>query len=163
MVQVNPTNQSTNIKVSSAGTTSNINTITPQEYYNRIAEQWAVSESLVQGKDYSSKYYAEKSKESAQNAQTYVEQVNTVKNETITEITTTKNETIVSLLNTSNATKAEISQAEQTALTNIENSKNDAIDELIQNKSNALDDIESTSTKEQEELTKIIMLVYITQ
>jgi hypothetical protein len=38
-------------------------------YNANISEQWAISENIVLGKDYSSKYYANKAKESANNAQ----------------------------------------------------------------------------------------------
>lgn len=155
MVDINPVNKNTVVNVNSSGSVSEIKTTTPQHYYDGLAKQWAINVDKVQGLDYSSKYYAEKSKESAQNAQAYAEQVNNVKNEAITEITTTKNETIDRLFNISNTSKEEISQAEQTAITNIESSKNDVIDELVQNKSNAIGEIEQTSSDGIEELNKI--------
>ena len=131
MVDINPVNKNTVVNVNSSGSVSEIKTTTPQHYYDGLAKQWAISADKVQGLDYSSKYYAEKSRESAQNAQAFVEQVNNVKNEAITEITTTKNETIDGLFNISNTSKEEILQIEENAIKNIEEIKEDSKELII--------------------------------
>lgn len=144
MVDVNPINKNTVVNVNSSGSVSEIKTTTPQHYYDGLAKQWAISADKVQGLDYSSKYYAEKSRESAQNAQAYVEQVNNVKNEAITEITTTKNETIDGLFNISNTSKEEILQIEENAIKNIEEIKEDSKELIIKEAQEQLKNIEST-------------------
>ena len=144
MVDINPVNKNTVVNVNSSGSVSEIKTTTPQHYYDGLAKQWAISADKVQGLDYSSKYYAEKSRESAQNAQAYVEQVNNVKNEAITEITTTKNETIDGLFNISNTSKEEILQIEENAIKNIEEIKEDSKELIIKEAQEQLNNIEST-------------------
>ena len=144
MVDINPVDKNTVVNVNSSGSVSEIKTTTPQHYYDGLAKQWAISADKVQGLDYSSKYYAEKSRESAQNAQAYVEQVNNVKNEAITEITTTKNETIDGLFNISNTSKEEILQIEENAIKNIEEIKEDSKELIIKEAQEQLKNIEST-------------------
>lgn len=144
MVDVNPVNKNTSVNVSSSGSVSQIKTTTPQNYYDGLAKQWAIGEDKIQGLDYSSKYYAEKSKESALKAQNYVDEVNIIKNETVTEITTLKNETVDSVLNTSNTTKEEILDIEEEIVKNIEEIKTDSV-ELINNETKKqLQNIKST-------------------
>ena len=53
MVDVNPVNKNTSVNVSSSGTVSQIKTTTPQNYYDGLSKQWAISEDKVQGLDYS--------------------------------------------------------------------------------------------------------------
>ena len=65
MVDVSTNDNTIGINVSSAGQKSNIGFVTPQSYYDGLAKQWAISESLVNNEDYSSKHYAEESKKQA--------------------------------------------------------------------------------------------------
>ena len=120
MVQVNPTNKNTTVKVSSLGAVSNIQTTTPQAYYDGLAKQWATSDKIVQGIDYSSKYYAEKSKESAQASlenkeasEHAIEEINTIRDNTLTEITTEKENSILEIKDTTVTQKNEIENASQ--------------------------------------------------
>ena len=65
MVNVRTKNNEISINFSSAGNKSNIKLDTPQNYYENLAKHWAVSEKLVNGEDYSSKHYANESKQQA--------------------------------------------------------------------------------------------------
>lgn len=65
MVDVSTNDNTIGINVSSAGQKSSIGFVTPQSYYDGLAKQWAISESLVNNEDYSSKHYAEESKKQA--------------------------------------------------------------------------------------------------
>lgn len=65
MVNVSSKNNEISINISAAGNKSNIKLGTPQNYYENLAKHWAVSEKLVNGEDYSSKHYANKSKQQA--------------------------------------------------------------------------------------------------
>lgn len=71
MVDVSSRNNRINVNVSSAGNKYSVDFGTCQEYYDGAAKEWAISDKLVQGIDYSSKYYAGKSKELAQYALQY--------------------------------------------------------------------------------------------
>ena len=65
MVNVSSKNNKISINISTAGNKSNIKLDTPQNYYENLAKHWAVSEKLVNGEDYSSKHYANESKQQA--------------------------------------------------------------------------------------------------
>ena len=65
MVNVSSKNNEISINISTAGNKSNIKLDTPQNYYENLAKHWAVSEKLVNGEDYSSKHYANESKQQA--------------------------------------------------------------------------------------------------
>lgn len=55
-------------------------TIGNETFYNGLAKEWAISPDLVQGIDYSSKYYAAKAKEAISGAQEYVDAANEAAN-----------------------------------------------------------------------------------
>ncbi len=65
MVNVSSKNNEISINISTTGNKSNIKLDTPQNYYENLAKHWAVSEKLVNGEDYSSKHYANESKQQA--------------------------------------------------------------------------------------------------
>ena len=70
MVDVSSQNNSVSINVSSSGNSASINA-TPDTalYYSEKSREWAISDRIVDSKDYSSKYYANKANQSANNAQ----------------------------------------------------------------------------------------------
>lgn len=68
-------NKQNSITVSSAGRKANINvSADSSQYYSNLARQWAISDVIVNSEDYSSKYYANFSKQCA-------EQVNSINEE----------------------------------------------------------------------------------
>lgn len=100
-------------------------------YNANIAEQWAISENIVLGKDYSSKYYAGIAKESAENAQN-IEEI--VKNDYNT------------FLEASITANSELQATKDNAITEIESNKINAVDSMNTVKNDAVDSINSTKT-----------------
>ena len=74
MVDVSSQSNKVNITVSSSGVSSNVNASgDTSHYYSEKAREWAISNRIVDGVDYSSKYYANKSNQSALNAQSFAQ------------------------------------------------------------------------------------------
>lgn len=144
MVDVNPVNKNTTVSVNSSGSVSQIRTTTPQNYYDGLAKQWAISEDKVQGLDYSSKYYAQQAKENSQEALSALENVETVTTNAINQITTTKNETVDGIYNISSQTQQEITELKETLKTDLENTKVSAVTQLSKEAQEQLQKIEST-------------------
>lgn len=106
-------------------------------YNANIAEQWAVSENIVLGQDYSSKYYANKAKESASNAQGFESAIRDVYNGFLGETT----EAIEN-----------VQGARDEAIANIETSRVEAIDSINSTKTTILNDIEFVADGEKQEI-----------
>ena len=81
MVDVSSQNNSVSINISSSGNSASIKA-TPDTamYYSEKAREWAISNRIVDNEDYSSKYYANKAKESASSSESYVEDVRIIFN-----------------------------------------------------------------------------------
>lgn len=74
MVDVSSQSNKVNITVSSSGVSSSVNASgDTSHYYSEKAREWAISNRIVDGVDYSSKYYANKSNQSALNAQSFAQ------------------------------------------------------------------------------------------
>ena len=72
MVDVNAQNKTISVNVLSSGVSSSVNASGDTTlYYSNKAREWAISNRIVDGVDYSSKYYAEKSNQSALNSQSF--------------------------------------------------------------------------------------------
>lgn len=65
MVQVNPSSSVFSVAVNSTNAANQVGVGRSQSYYDGLAREWAISPNIVQNEDYSSKYYAGKSKEYA--------------------------------------------------------------------------------------------------
>lgn len=65
MVDVNSKTEQVRVNVSSVGNKGNVSLDLTQNYYEGLAKKWAISDGLVNGEDYSSKYYAKESKKQA--------------------------------------------------------------------------------------------------
>lgn len=131
MVDVNTQNKTISVNVSSSGVSSNVNASGDTTmYYSNKAKEWAISNRIVDGVDYSSKHYAGIAKESAENAQN-IEEI--VKNDynTFLEASMTANSEL-------QATKAD-------AITEIEINKINAVDSMNAVKNDAVDSINSTA------------------
>jgi hypothetical protein len=113
-------------------------------YNAKIAEQWAVSENLVLGQDYSSKYYANKAKESASNAQGISEAVKSDYNEFLT----------ASL----NANE-QLQTGKEEALTSLESARADAENSINNTKTTAISDIEFVADGEKKEIEDLADLI----
>lgn len=74
MVDVNTQNKTISVNVSSSGVSSNVNASGDTTmYYSNKAREWAISNKIVDGVDYSSKYYAGRANQSALNAQSFAQ------------------------------------------------------------------------------------------
>lgn len=74
MVDVNTQNKTISVNVSSSGVSSNVNASGDYSYYySEKAREWAISNRIVDGVDYSSKYYAGRANQSALNAQNFAQ------------------------------------------------------------------------------------------
>lgn len=109
MVEINTKADSIKINVASLGTEAAVGIISNKTYYEGLAKQWAVSDLIVDGVDYSAKYYANQAKILVKNLQNTADNVINVKNDAIAEIKKEGNGQIEKLQAvTSNlATKAE--------------------------------------------------------
>lgn len=109
MVEINSKVNSVKINVASLGTKAVVGILSNQTYYEGLAKQWAVSDSIVDGVDYSAKYYANQAKILAENLQNTADNVINVKNAAIVEIKKEGNGQIekVQAVTSNLATKAE--------------------------------------------------------
>lgn len=99
------TNKPLRVNVTAPGSQGNVTLSPDTSAYNAgLAEQWAISDKLVSGKDYSSKYYANQAKENALSVESFAEDVNSIynsfteiSNQAINELNTTRDEAIVTI------------------------------------------------------------------
>ena len=131
MVDVSSQSNKVNITVSSSGVSSNVNASGDTTmYYSNKAREWAISERLVDGKDYSSKYYAGKANESALNAQSFAQSAqdsyNNVKNSAVKAL-------------------EDIEEDKTNAISEINTTKTSAINNITTAKNSAISDIDTTA------------------
>ena len=142
MVDVSSQNNSVSINVSSSGNSASIKASPDTaQYYSEKSREWAISNRIVDGVDYSSKYYAQ---QSGANAQKVVESENKVK-----EIYNT-------LLEESSSVSDEIREVGNETLTNIETVKNEAINSINGSKTTIINDIEFVADGEKKEIEDLI-------
>ena len=129
------------------------------EYYAKLSERWANSPDMVNGIDYSSKYYAEKSKESANKAEIYKnntleaidgfeENMQVAKN----DIEQNRINSINAINNTCSIVMGDMQEKSNEVLTLIESSKAEAVDSINTTKTTILNDIEFVADGEKEEI-----------
>ena len=140
MVDVSLQNNSVSINVSSSGNSASIKA-TPDTalFYSEKSREWAISNRIVDNEDYSSKYYAEQSKASAQvasNVKTETQElvdgfdnkVQIAKDEALTNIETSKAEAIERLKQSSTAlTQSQITNCLLEVPQNIKLELNDGV------------------------------------
>ena len=85
----------------------------------QLARSWAIGEGLIQGEDYSSKYYAGKAKESADIAASAIQDIGTAKEEAIEDITDAKTDAI-----------SDMETAKEDKIAEIDNTASDFEDDL---------------------------------
>lgn len=105
------------------GQVQNQITATPDssQYYSNLSKSWAIDENLVQGTDYSSKYYAGKSSESAAIAE--------------------------SCANAAETTLNNVQVATETSLANIETARVDAVDNITTVKNESIASVEAKTSE----------------
>jgi hypothetical protein len=109
--------KSQRVSVSSSQQATNI-TASPDtgRFWSQTSKNWAVSGNIVDGEDYSSKYYANKSKENANTAKSYLDSTQ----ETYNSFVTDSNNYISDLIEIKEAGKEEINSAKTTIINDIE-------------------------------------------
>ena len=130
MVDVNTQNKTISVNVSSSGVSSNVNASGDTTlYYSNKAREWAISNRIVDGVDYSSKYYAGMANQSALNAQSFAQSAQDSYNN--------------------------FQQSVDSALSDIDSSVQGAIDEINNTKTNIITDIEFVADGEKEEIQEL--------
>lgn len=120
MVNIHIDDNSEQIRIRVKPTSNSVlSTIGNETFYNGLAKEWAISPDLVQGIDYSSKYYASKAKESADIAGSAIEDLEAAKDEAIGNITDAKTDAI-----------SDMETAKQEKITDIENTASDFEEDL---------------------------------
>lgn len=100
MVDISSGNKKISITVSSTGNNGNVSTNPDMSmFYTERSKEWAISDKIVNNEDYSSKYYAQKSKEQAQISTEKTEEVVNSGNAAINNINTVENGVITNILN----------------------------------------------------------------
>ena len=124
-------------------------------YYSNLSKNWAIGEGLIQGEDYSSKHYANKSKASAQVAENFEASIRDSYNNFVTDATDYINE-LTELKETSaeEITMAttdgllDIRNAKEEAVLSVETTKNDVIADITTVQNSAISNVEKEA-KEQ--------------
>lgn len=121
MVNVSSSNDKFRVSVSSKKEINSVDSSNSlARYFQELAKNWAIADDLVDNTDYSSKYYAEKSKDCADTSANLLEQ--------------TKEEAEIALNNIHDSKSAaieEINTTEATAIENIETETTDSINSVI--------------------------------
>ena len=153
-------------------------------FWAQTSKNWAVSENIVDNEDYSSKYYANKSKGYAQNAENFegaaretynnfivksenaITDIETAKADAVGNITTARDESIASveaksdeILSAVNQGIADINSTKTTILGDIEfvaDGEKEEIEELVDTGKNEIQELVYTGKDEIQELTNEI-------
>ena len=164
MVKVKPTASQGRITVKTSNDT-NVFGIKDNlsEYYAKQAENWAHSEGIVNGIDYSSKYYAEQSKASAQVAdeakavaQELVDNFDNNVQIAKDDIEQNRINSINAIDNTYSVAIGDIQKKSDEVLTSIETSKAEAVDSINSTKTTILSDIEFVAEGEKQEIQGLV-------
>lgn len=124
----------------------------PTFYYSTLAKQWAVLlGNKVQGEDYSSKQYAEYSKQYADNAlnsanvaESYSNTINSNYVTYMEDITAVRDETIAEVQELQKEIEENISPAIDKTMADIENARVESIDAIVNTKSEAIDELDKS-------------------
>lgn len=142
MVDVSSQSNKVNITVSSSGVSSNVNASgDTSHYYSEKAREWAISNRIVDGVDYSSKYYAGKANESALNAQSFAQSAQDTYNnfqQSVDGALSTVNDTV------------------QGAITTIDTKSDEVIDSINNTKTDIITDIEFIADGEKKDIEDLI-------
>ena len=131
-----------NVTVSSANVGTEITASSDTgKFWAQTSKNWAVSETIVDNTDYSSKYYANKAKESANIAQSNVGVCGDIYN---------------SVQEVSQTVFQNIDIKSQEAVTNINNAKTEAVDSINNTKTNIITDIEFVADGEKQEIQGLV-------
>ena len=160
MVKVKPTETKNKISVKTSIET-NVFSIKDNlsEFYAKLAERWANSPDMVNGIDYSSKYYAEQSKASAQIASNVKSETQALVDGFDNNVQIAKDDieqnrinSINAIDNTYSVAVGDMQEKSDEVLASIEASKDEAIDSINSTKTTILNDIEFIADGEKKEI-----------
>ena len=138
MVDVNTQNKTISVNVSSSGVSSNVNASgDTSHYYSEKAREWAISNRIVDGVDYSSKYYAGRANQSALNAQSFAQSAQ---------------DSYKQFQDSVDGALSNVDSAVQGAITTIDTKSGEAIDSINSTKTDILTDIEFIADGEKQEI-----------
>lgn len=108
------------ITVTSLGTTANVNA-TPDSarYYSDKSKEWAISDKLIDNEDYSSKYYANESKEQADISTAKTTEVVESGNAAVSNIENARDNAITDIINRENLSVDNVNAAGATQVANV--------------------------------------------
>ena len=141
MVDVNTQNKTISVNVSSSGVSSNVNASgNASYYYSEKAREWAISNRIVDGVDYSSKYYAGRANQSALNAQSFAQSAQDSYNnfqQSVDGALSTVNDTVQGAITTIDTKSGE-------AVETINNTVDSAVENIDIEANKQIDNIERT-------------------
>ena len=142
MVDVSSQNSSVSINVSSSGNSASIKASPDTaQYYSEKSREYAISDKLIDGKDYSSKYYANKSAISESNAKDYAQ---------------SSQDTYNQFQQSVDGALSNVDIAVQGAVESINTKSVEAIDNINSTKTTILSDIEFVADGEKKEIEDLI-------
>jgi hypothetical protein len=162
VIKAQSSNQVTKITVKQSRQNLPIELGQSAQHFNNLSELWAISPNIVENKDYSSKYYAEKSKESETKTENYersvIEKYNsfveasnqaetelqTLRDNSISQINTVTSSGISDIANKTSEAVTNLNTNIETATSEINNVKNNAVAQLSEEAQEQLKNIEST-------------------
>ena len=155
MPNAQSTNSTITIKVSSTNSSNPVQSSNSMaQYWSDKSREWAISENIVDGVDYSSKHYAQISSVNADKTSADLVSITSIKAEATEEIQVAGTEVLGSISEaqtealetiTSSATEAtlNIDIAEENALATINSAKTEVLNTIIASGTSIVDDIES--------------------
>ena len=143
------TSKPTRVSVSTSNSQGAVSFSQDTSAYNaKIAEQWATSENLVLGQDYSSKYYANSAKSSAENSQSYANSAR----ETYTNFVSDANNYIAEVVETKDSAIAEVESKTSNVVGEIETKGQETVNAIETTKNNAISSIDKETEQGKKEI-----------
>lgn len=140
------------VKVTSAGQNTSVAITPPQSYYDGLSKQWAISDAIVNGEDYSSKHYAQESKkqaqiatEQAQTTATRVNDINTATETALNNIEDKRSSAVTEIATKQNIAVSAIEGAEESGVSAINSVATAGVANVTQSTNEAEESINSTA------------------
>ena len=149
-IRVNVTaSKSQRVNVSSSNISTEISaTPDTSQFYSNLSKNWAIAENIVNNQDYSSKHYAQESKQFSEIAESYKNTAEQTYVNFTEQATNASNE----LSELREASVQEITTVKDEAVNSVTTAKSEAIDNITSTKTTILQDIEFIADGEKEEI-----------
>ena len=151
------------VNVTGSGSQGSVTLSQDTSAYNaEIARQWAISNNKVLNEDYSSKYYANKSKENANVAQGYADassatltQINNISNNVLDNIEDLRTETIESVTAITSTSIYSIENKTTEGVANIEAKTSIGVELVEATQTNAVNQLQQATTQNKQEINAL--------